>query len=252
MVRSRRQGSVDGSEEGLGQFDFERHRPGLGPPAPQFHSVFFGTNNLFASQKWRKVATEIIVVGEGVALREREPLRTQGLEKALGVGNPRDGDERLGAQGGEGAPLALGVDGRVGEAAVDGHALLQRGKIQTRGADDEHGHVTCGARPGFAQRPSRQQASIAQAPGIEDADLEVAAQPQVLEPVVRDDHLGLRVFLPQRLCRSQPIGADEDRQTRAPVQQQGLVTHLSRVAGGGDFLDLNPAPTVASEMSPTE
>ncbi len=93
-------------------------------------------------------------------------------------------------------------------------------------------HEVHRARPGLAQRAGGQQPAVAHTLVVKNADLHVTRQGQVLEAVVADQHVDLRVRRQQRLASLCPPGGHEDRHTGGTGDQQRFVTHFGCRAGG--------------------
>jgi hypothetical protein len=85
----------------------------------------------------------------------------------------------------------------------------------------------------LAQRPCGQQETVAQAACVDDRDLEVAAQPVMLQAVVEDEHVDIGVRLAQRRDHAQAIGPDPHRAAAAPRKQHRLVAHLGGIRSDG-------------------
>ena len=76
----------------------------------------------------------------------------------------------------------------------------------------QHQGVRSGdARWTFAQRAGRQGPAVTDAALIHDNDLDVALQTQMLQSVVGDQHIAVRMRRQERLCRGNAVAADENR-----------------------------------------
>jgi hypothetical protein len=85
----------------------------------------------------------------------------------------------------------------------------------------------CG-RHRLAQRPGGQETTVAAAALVEDEDLDVAAEREVLQPVVGDDGVDAVVGLQQGMGGGHAIAADDHRHARAPREKQRFVADVVR------------------------
>ncbi len=75
----------------------------------------------------------------------------------------------------------------------------------------------------FAQRPRRQAPPIHQAALVEHGDLHRTCQPIVLQAIVGQQQIAIRIRSKQRKGGSASVTADEYGAAAAPCQQQGFV-----------------------------
>ena len=75
------------------------------------------------------------------------------------------------------------------------------------------------ARPRFTQRPGGQQEAVADATIIKHTDLQIALQAPMLQSIVADNKLGLRMALQQCPGRIDACRSDKDLGACAPLDQ---------------------------------
>ena len=100
------------------------------------------------------------------------------------------------------------------------------------------------ARPGLAQGPCWQQKTVANAPVVKDAHLQVAVQRVVLQAVVTHNDLGLWVLCQQRRRRVKTLDCYKNRCVADLLDKSRFITNLIGQAGGQHFAAVLCAPSV--------
>ena len=80
----------------------------------------------------------------------------------------------------------------------------------------------------FAQRPDRQTPAVAGAAPVENDQFDIASQPVVLQAVVAEQDIDLRVRRQQGRPRRRTLPPDADRHATAPGEQQRFIAHRFR------------------------
>src|ERR1019366_10168525 len=93
-----------------------------------------------------------------------------------------------------------------------------------------------GIRHRFSQRTGGQDPAVARTALVEDENLDVAAEAEVLQAVVADDHIDLRVGLQQGVAGGDAVAPDDDGDPRAPGEKERLV---AGTPGVGRDIDLD-------------
>ncbi|TLD44951.1 MAG: hypothetical protein FAZ92_02784 [Accumulibacter sp.] len=86
----------------------------------------------------------------------------------------------------------------------------------------------------LAQGTRRQQPAVARAAPIEDHHFQRSLQAIVLQTIVGDDHIAVRMRCKQGMPGGNPIGADEHWHAAAPRQQKRLIADYCRLRIGGN------------------
>ena len=81
----------------------------------------------------------------------------------------------------------------------------------------------------LAQRAGRQQEAVAEATCIDHGDLDVAREAIVLQAVIEDDDVDLRVRSAQRRDHCDAVGAHPHRAAAAAGEHDRLVANLARL-----------------------
>jgi hypothetical protein len=103
-----------------------------------------------------------------------------------------------------------------------------------------------GLRQRRAQRPGGQAARVAGAALVEHRDLDAAGEPRVLQPVVADHDVDLRMRGQQRRYRLRTLARRRHRAAGASRQQHGFVAVLDRVVVGADQASIAASRAVAA------
>ena len=169
--------------------------------------------------------------------------RQRGLGRDAGAAQRREEALRIAdaGRGGHARPAGERRQ-RTGRAALDlarvagfqPHPGLARPR--RRSGFRRAGHADIGhhrvhfAQPAgrFAQRAGRQQAAIADPALVLHHDFHVARQRQVLQAVVRDDHVHVGMRAQQRLGSQRALGMHRDRRAAGARDQGGLVAECRR------------------------
>ncbi|MNT32004.1 hypothetical protein D3C72_1678640 [compost metagenome] len=174
------------------------------------------------------------MVGQGERVGQCDAGGPQGREKALRIADARSGrDARLPGKRRKGT-------GRVRSDLPDfawlkPHAHLARGAVAARFGvaarrADIGDHRIDFAQPAgrFAQGAGGQEAAVADAALVLHHDLNIPGQRQVLQSVVRHDHVDLGVGLQQGLHGEGTLGVDGHGRAGGARDQRRLVSEARR------------------------
>ena len=165
------------------------------------------------------------MICEGDRLLQFQPLGAQHGKEILRMGNCRQRNKPLAAQGVQRHRRAIGPDGSTRQLPLNPKMPGRRRARSTQ-------HQIHRARPGFAQRPRREEESVAQPLVMEQANFDVAGQAKVLQAVIAQDDRGRRVLGQKRDCRLPPVVGDKDRHAQRSLDQQRLVAKIAGRAVG--------------------
>ena len=210
---------------------------------PELDRVFFGANHLNPSAGRSNPAIEIKVIGQSLSRLEFQPAGPQHRKEGVWPGDAGHGHQPATAQIVQRQALAIGSLHVSGQRAAGREAGDERGSALRREGVEYQVHR---ARPRLAQRACRQKEAVARTALVEHADFDIAAQRQVLQAVVADDHVRFGVGLAQRLGGLHALWCDEDRCGRGTAHQQGLITGLFRRAVRGHLTAVIADAAVAS------
>ena len=76
----------------------------------------------------------------------------------------------------------------------------------------------------LAQRPGRQQMTVANAAPVKHGDFSTTTQVVMLQTIVGDDHIALRMRRQQRFPRGRAVASNIYRRLATPGEQHGLIT----------------------------
>src|SRR5919198_2089825 len=107
------------------------------------------------------------------------------------------------------------------------------GKAFHRRAVRDHRVDRAQPRTRLAQGAGGQHEAIAEAARVHHGDLDVAAQPIVLQPIVEHEHVDILVHRAKPLDHRDTIGADPDRAAAAPREHDRLIADLLGLRGDG-------------------
>ena len=123
------------------------------------------------------------------------------------TGNRRHRMQRLALQLGQGQLASVGAQRKGSQRTLHRKRWLRAsGRSAARVQHKIHS-----AWPRLTQGPRGQEKAVANALVVEDADLQVALQRQVLQAIIADDHIGVRVGRQQGAGRSDTARGYEDR-----------------------------------------
>ena len=145
-----------------------------------------------------------------------------------------NGMEPASAQAGERDRIArLRIDGDTHDVPGDeGHAEHLSPPDRQGLACGEIGNGHVNASPSrFAQRTGRQQPAIPMAAAILHRDLNIAAQRVMLQAVVGDQDIDVRVGRQERPARLETLAPDEDRHPGPARDQERLVADFKKRTG---------------------
>ena len=173
-----------------------------------------------------------MVIGQHAGLCWLDARGPEHREKRFGLRDACDSDHRLRRRAThrpQATARAVTPDHLAGETPLEvfSHDARKPQRAQ---------HQVGGPRPGLAQGTSGQQPTIADAPCIEHANLQIARQRQMLQSVVADQHLGVGVASQEKARRVDPARAHDHRHLATAGNQQRLIARQRHVGVIGPHL----------------
>jgi len=187
-----------------------------------FYRIFFGQEYRFATGKVKVGCGVGVVVWKWVR-RKRDTQCLQVFKVALRMSDAGDGMD-FGFVKIIGSGCQAWIEEVVKDRPVEAHGMLARSGYATVHYHRIH---RLQARGRFAQRSGGEQPAIAQPSlAIDDRDFDIALHAVVLQAVITQHHIALRVGLQCSARGGDAIPAHPDRAEFAPCHQQRLVASL--------------------------